>query len=73
VNVYDVLKRDEGLRLKPYQDTVGKWTIGYGRNLDDRGISKYEAEAMLRNDVASTPAAANRSRSCAAHPMRAPA
>ena len=52
MNVYDVLKRDEGLRLKPYRDTVGKLTIGYGRNLDDNGISKYEAEAMLRNDVA---------------------
>lgn len=45
------LKRDEGFRSKPYQDTVGKWTIGYGRNLDDVGISQEEAEQMLLNDI----------------------
>ena len=45
------LKRDEGLRLKPYKDTVGKLTIGYGRNLDDVGISQEEAEAMLKHDI----------------------
>lgn len=28
------LVRDEGLRLKAYRDTVGKLTIGVGRNLD---------------------------------------
>lgn len=43
---------DEGLRLKPYRDTVGKLTIGYGRNLDDVGISKEEALIMMRNDIA---------------------
>lgn len=46
------LKHHEGLRLKPYKCTAGKWTIGYGRNLDDRGITKYEAELMLAHDVA---------------------
>lgn len=45
------LQRHEGLRLKPYQDTVGKTTIGYGRNLDDRGISEDEAGFMLDNDI----------------------
>ena len=45
------LQRDEGLRLLPYRDTVGKLTIGYGRNLDDRGISKDEAEFLLADDV----------------------
>ncbi len=44
------LKRDESLRLKPYKDTVGKLTIGYGRNLDDRGISGHEAVVLLEND-----------------------
>jgi lysozyme len=43
---------DEGLRLKPYYCTADKLTIGYGRNLDDKGISKAEAEAMLDNDIA---------------------
>lgn len=42
----------EGLELKPYKDTVGKLTIGVGRNLTDRGISKEEAYYLLRNDVA---------------------
>lgn len=45
------LERHEGLRLKPYRDTVGKLTIGYGRNLDDVGISPEEAELMLDNDI----------------------
>jgi len=43
--------RDEGLRLKPYKDTVGKTTIGVGRNLDDVGISKEEAMYLLDNDI----------------------
>lgn len=45
------LERHEGLRLKPYRDTVGKLTIGIGRNLDDVGISPEEAELMLDNDI----------------------
>ncbi|NWO05809.1 MAG: glycoside hydrolase family protein [Alteromonadaceae bacterium] len=45
------LQRHEGLRLKPYHDTVGKLIVGYGRNLDDRGISQDEAEFMLDNDI----------------------
>ena len=48
------LVRDEGLRLKPYKDTVGKTTIGIGRNLDDVGISKDEAYLMLDNDIQRT-------------------
>ena len=46
------LTRDEGLRLKPYPDTVGKLTIGVGRNLDDVGISEDEAAILLTNDIA---------------------
>lgn len=45
------LKRHEGRRLRPYRDTVGKLTIGYGRNLDDNGITEEEAELLLVNDV----------------------
>jgi lysozyme len=51
-NLLDQLKRDEGLRLTPYRCTAGKLTIGYGRNLDDVGISKEEAEFLLASDVA---------------------
>jgi lysozyme len=42
---------DEGLRLKPYTDTVGKLTIGVGRNLDDEGITTEEALYLLNNDI----------------------
>ena len=45
------LKIDEGLRLKPYLCTTGKLTLGYGRNLEDVGISEAEAEAMLITDI----------------------
>jgi len=45
------LMRDEGFRDKPYRCTSGKLTIGYGRNLEDRGITKAEAEFLLDNDI----------------------
>lgn len=46
------LIRDEGCKLVPYRDTVGKLTIGIGRNLDDNGITQDEANYMLQNDIA---------------------
>jgi len=46
------LKRHEGFRSKPYRCTAGKLTIGYGRNLDDVGITPSEALELLRQDVA---------------------
>lgn len=45
------LMRHEGLRLRMYRDTVGKLTIGYGRNLEDRGISEHEAAYLLSGDI----------------------
>ncbi len=42
----------EGLRRFPYTDTVGKLTIGVGRNLTDSGISTDEALTLLRHDLA---------------------
>lgn len=42
----------EGLRLKPYLDTVGKTTIGVGRNLTDNGITEDEAMLLLEHDIA---------------------
>ena len=48
----DHLHTEEGLRLRPYRDTVGKLTIGWGRNLTDNGISIDEATLLLRNDIA---------------------
>ena len=29
-----------------------KWTVGYGRNLEDKGLSEAEARMLLRNDIA---------------------
>ena len=47
------LHRHEGLRLKPYLDTAAppRLTIGYGRNLDDVGITREEADYMLSADI----------------------
>ena len=45
------IKLHEGLRLKPYKCTEGFLTIGYGRNIESRGISPDEAEEMLFNDI----------------------
>lgn len=47
----DQLIRHEGLRLKPYRDTVGKLTIGVGRNIEDVGITQQEAMMLLNNDI----------------------
>lgn len=42
---------DEGLKLFPYRDTMGIITIGIGRNLEHRGITREEAYAMCENDI----------------------
>lgn len=51
-NLRDMLIRDEGRKLYPYTDTVGKITIGVGRNLTDDGISDEECNLLLDNDIA---------------------
>jgi lysozyme len=58
----------EGLKLKPYKCTAGKWTIGVGRCYEtnpftaeelkaigdwEHGITKNAALTLLRNDIAS--------------------
>jgi lysozyme len=48
---WDRIRKEEGLRLKPYLDTVGKMTIGYGRNLANKGISQVEANYLFNNDI----------------------
>lgn len=56
------LRRHEGLRLKPYNDSLGVRTIGYGHNMstvsdtsrtmyEAQGITQAEAEALLRRDI----------------------
>jgi lysozyme len=52
MTIKDLLEKHEGFRRFPYKDTVGKLTIGIGRNLVDRGISRMEALYLLENDIA---------------------
>ncbi len=56
----DLIKSFEGLRLEPYQDIAGIFTIGYGTTRypsgekvkkHDRSITEQEAESYLRNDI----------------------
>lgn len=47
----DGIKQDEGFSAKPYKCTAGKLTIGYGRNIEDIGVSEDEAQYMLNNDI----------------------
>jgi len=53
----NLIKRHEGSKKNKagrhilYQCTADKWTVGYGRNLTDRGISEDEAILMLHNDI----------------------
>jgi lysozyme len=54
INKTDLLDRlinEEGLRLKPYIDSVGKMTIGIGRNLTDVGITREEAIYLCMNNI----------------------
>lgn len=45
------LKIDEGFRTFPYKCSAGKLTIGFGRNIQDNGISLDEACFFLKNDI----------------------
>lgn len=50
-------KRYEGKRTNTngrhilYKCPANRWTLGYGRNVEDRGISEVEAEGFLTRDV----------------------
>ncbi len=51
------LKRDEQSgkpALRPYRDSEGLLTIGWGRCLDTKGITVEEADYLLADDIAST-------------------
>ena len=51
LKLVDQLIHHEGLECFPYTDTVGKITIGVGRNLTDRGLTKEECRHLLANDI----------------------
>ena len=46
-----LLKLHEGYRQYPYTDSLGIVTIGYGRNLESRGLTESEATYLLEQDV----------------------
>ena len=45
--LYFTLERDEGVRAEPYFDSVGKLTVGVGRNLADKGVTFLELADLL--------------------------
>lgn len=61
----DAIKRFEDVRLQAYPDSGGVWTIGYGHTKDvkkgDR-ITQYQAEQLLKEDLAQFEAMANKVR-----------
>ena len=50
-NLKQSIRNAEDLKLKPYLCPAKKLTIGYGRNLEDNGITPREAEILLENDL----------------------
>lgn len=50
-DILEFLKQEEGYRQHPYKCTAGANTIGFGRNLDAKGIVREEAEGLLWNDM----------------------
>ncbi len=47
----DVLKIEEGFSGRPYACSAGAQTIGYGRNLDAKPLTRAEGEYLLDNDM----------------------
>ena len=45
------IKAHEGRRFKPYQCSEGRWTVGYGRNMDAVPFSQDEIDLMFDNDL----------------------
>lgn len=48
MDIFEQLRRDEGWRSHPYQDSRGILTIGYGTNLA-AGITQAEGELLLES------------------------
>jgi lysozyme len=46
-----LLLAEEGYRKFPYKDSEGILTIGIGRNIQDKGVSRIEANYLLKNDI----------------------
>jgi lysozyme len=48
MTIIEQLKRDEGYNPKPYKDSLGKLTIGYGTLLEN-GLDQAECEWLLKH------------------------
>ena len=55
ISLYGIefIKEKEGLRLRPYKDAAGHYTVGYGHRTNDHDkiITKAEATDLLRKDI----------------------
>ena len=58
--IAEMIKKHEGCSLKPYVDTVGVITIGYGRNIQANGITQAEADYLFSQDYTNAKADAFR-------------
>ena len=50
----DFIRNEEGCKLKAYQCSAGRWTIGYGHTAgvtEGMSISQAHAEDLLKSDV----------------------
>jgi len=56
----NLIKRFEGCHLKPYQDPIGLWTVGWGHLIGDgktlpiewfRELTQEEADELLKKDL----------------------
>lgn len=52
MDALQLIANQEGYRQFAYRDTMGKLTIGNGRNLDSEGVSRAEAAFLLNQDLA---------------------
>ncbi len=52
----EFIKKSEGCRLKAYQCTAGKWTIGWGHTRDVKEgmqITQHQADVIFSSDIES--------------------
>ena len=45
------IEAKEGFSATIYKCPANKWSIGFGRNLEDNGISRAEAKMLALNDI----------------------
>lgn len=54
-DAFDLIRTSEGYRSRPYRIGQGKWTVGYGHELNGvppKQITRANAEKLLKGDVA---------------------